>query len=171
MRIGNNSISLRSINVNDTDIILHWENDKENWKVSNTTEAFTRENIYEFIAKSSNNINVEFQLRLMIEKDGITIGAIDLFDFDAQHKRAGIGILIDKDYRNNGYASKAINIAIDYCKNVLFIHQLYCNIHTDNTISIKLFESLGFKPLCTIKDWFLYKNKWQDVKFMQYIIS
>lgn len=171
MIITDNIISLRNLNINDTDQILRWENDINNWKVSNTSEVFSREDIFDFISKSSNNIFVDLQLRLMIEYNGITIGSIDLFEFEVQHKKAGIGILIDKEYRNKSFATSAIKLTIDYCKNVLFIHQLYCNIHTDNTISIKLFKKVGFESLCIKKDWFLYKSKWQDVNFLQYIIS
>ena len=41
--------------------------------------------------------------------DKMTIGTIDIFDFDPFHKRAGLGILIaDEAYRRKGYASMSL---------------------------------------------------------------
>jgi diamine N-acetyltransferase len=99
-----------------------------------------------------------------------TIGTIDLFDFDPAHKRAGIGILIaDKENRGKGYASEALDILIGYSFTSLQLHQLYCNITTDNTESIRLFTGKGFQLVGVKKDWLLFHNCTKDEAMYQLI--
>ena len=81
------------------------------------------------------------------------IGLIDLFDFDAKHKRAGVGILIDVNYRKKGFAKEALELLEDYCFNHLDLNQIYANIVVDNLISKKLFEDLGYQKVGVKKDW------------------
>ena len=86
--------------------------------------------------------------------DKITIGTIDIYDFDPYHKRAGLGILIaNENYRKKGYGSISLSILIDYCFKTLLLHQLYCNILENNQESIELFKNLGFKEIGIKKDW------------------
>lgn len=152
---------LRSLEPNDIDLLYSWENDSSIWQLSNTLTPFSKHIIKQFIDNSHQDIFQLKQLRLMIEKTNEleieTIGTIDLFDFDPMHKRAGIGILIaHSQNRKKGYASDALDVLIEYSFQTLQLHQLYCNITEDNTVSIKLFESKGFKLIGTKKDWLIY---------------
>ncbi len=114
----------------------------------------------------------------MIDKKGSansekqTIGSIDLFDIDNLHQRAGVGILIaDKENRRQGYASQALKALIEYCSEVLLLHQLYCNIDEDNESSIRLFQKRGFEITGEKKDWIRTKNGWKTEYFLQLIID
>ena len=64
------------------------------------------------------------------------LGLLDLFDFNPQHKRAGIGILILKKHQQKGYALKALEVFIRYAFEHLDIHQLYANIPVSNKKSL-----------------------------------
>ncbi|MBI9054522.1 MAG: GNAT family N-acetyltransferase [Bacteroidales bacterium] len=167
------NIQLRAIEPNDLDLIYKWENNSTIWHLSNTLTPFSKDIIKQFIDNSHLDIFQAKQVRLMIEKvesDITTIGTIDLFDFDPIHKRAGIGILIaeSKD-RCKGYASEALEILIDYCFKILQLHQLFCNITTDNVDSINLFQKKGFKLIGTKKDWLLFSNGTKDEAMFQLI--
>ncbi len=73
------------------------------------------------------------------------MGAIDLFDFDPHHRRAGVGVLIaDQSDRGKGYAAEALETLVIYGFEVLGLHQLWCNIAASNQASIQLFTSAGF---------------------------
>ena len=82
-------------------------------------------------------------MRLIIEEKSTekSIGMIDLFDFNPQHKRAGIGIVIHPDFQQKGFASEALSLLIQYAFTHLQLHQLYANILTDNEKSLQLFEN------------------------------
>lgn len=157
------NIKLRAIEPNDLDLIYNWENDSSIWHLSNTLTPFSRYVIKQFIENSHLDIYQSKQVRLMIDKKVAigfeTIGTIDLFDFDPTHKRAGIGILIaNSENRGKGYASEALDILINYCFKTLKLHQLYCNITTDNTKSINLFTKKGFQLVGVKKDWLLLND-------------
>lgn len=151
----NDLITLRAIEPEDIDLLYTWENDPEVWKVSHTLVPYSKYILALYIQNSDKDIYESRQLRLMITtKDNRPIGAIDLFDFDPQHARAGIGILIyRKEDRGKGFASAALTTLMDYCFNYLKLHQLYANIEPNNTASIELFSKNGFEQSGLKKDW------------------
>jgi diamine N-acetyltransferase len=154
-----NKIVLRALEPDDLEILYKWENDRDIWKVSNTIVPFSRYILQQYIENAHLDIYQTKQLRLMIdlidkENKCFTVGAIDLFDFDPFHLRAGIGILIgNKGYRNKGFAKQALSEIIKYAFKVLQLHQLYANITVDNEVSLYVFKNSGF-ILCGVKkDW------------------
>jgi diamine N-acetyltransferase len=48
---------------------------------------------------------------------------------------------------------------VEYARDFLAMHNLYCSIQADNLNSLKLFESVGFDRIGVRKDWFLYKGQ------------
>lgn len=137
-------IRLRALEPQDVATLYQWENDTAIWVASNTQVPFSKFVLEQYIAASHLDLHTNKQLRLMITtKEGLDVGAIDLFDFDSQHQRAGIGILVaEKMDRGKGYATEALNLLIQYCFTQLHLHQLYCNITIDNEASIQLFKNI-----------------------------
>ncbi len=166
------TLKLRAMEPEDIDLMYEWENDPETWIYSNTHTPFSRFYLEQYVINSHCDIYTEKQLRLMINtKKGETVGCIDLFEFDPKNKRAGLGILITKDFRNKGYASETIDILISYVKNVLGMHQLFCNVASDNKNSIKLFKKKGFKEAGIKKQWLWNGSEWLDEHFFQLIFE
>ena len=97
--------SLRAVEPEDLELLCRWENDPSLWTVSGAIEPFSHYSIEQFIQEQQAGIYRCGQLRLMIDDTaGETIGAIDLFDFEPQHERAGVGILVyDPAQRGKGY--------------------------------------------------------------------
>lgn len=150
------NIILRALEPEDLEFLHHCENNTEIWSVSNTATPFSKFVLRQYIENSHQDIYTAKQLRLIIEtKDNNkSIGAIDLFDFDPYHNRAGIGILINqKEDRQKGYAFEALSTLINYCFKHLKLNQLYCNISESNLKSIKLFEKAGFNKCGEKKQW------------------
>ena len=157
------NIYLRTITPNDVNLILNWENNPDNWKISSITQPYTKQQITEF-ANTNQDIYQHQQLRLIIclTKNNQVIGNIDLFDFEPLHKRVGIGILIDKPYRNKGFAKQSITLAEEYCQLILDVKNMFCNILEDNPHSIKLFTSLNYKKIAIKPQWHFHNNNWFD---------
>jgi diamine N-acetyltransferase len=170
------NIKLRALEPSDLDVLYRWENDPENWLISNTTTPFSRHVLEKYIAGSHLDIFESKQLRLIIERirpspdNPEVIGAIDLFDFDPLHLKAGVGILIArKEDRMQGLATEALSILTGYAFQTLHLHQLYCNIPADNQGSLSLFRKCGFIETCVKTDWIRRKNEWVDVILLQKI--
>lgn len=169
------NIELRALEPADVELLYQWENDESIWYLSNTVSPFSKFQLEQFVMNSEADVFSSKQLRLMIdkkEKDKTeTVGSIDIFDFDPVNKRAGIGILISNKERKKGIATESLEILIKYCFEVLHLHQVYCNITTDNVASLSLFKKFNFSIKGTKTDWLLTKNTWKDEYFLQLLNS
>ncbi len=167
----NEVVLLRGLEPEDLEFLYECENNTQIWQVSNTLVPYSRYVLKQHIADSHLDIYTTKQLRLIIapaEKPEIPVGAIDLFDFDPFHQRAGVGILIHRESdRKKGYASNALKLLIEYGFQHLHLHQLYCNITADNLQSISLFEKAGFIKCGIKKDWIKTTAGWLDEWLLQ----
>ena len=99
----------------------------------------------------------------------LSIGCIDIFDYDGINQRAGLGILIDKAFRQQGYAKAALALCIEYLFKDVMLHQVYCSIDENNTESQQLFVGQGFELVGRRKDWLKTAEGWLDVLEYQFI--
>jgi len=166
-------IKLRPIEPEDIELLYQWENNMEIWKVSNTRTPFSRYILAEYLKDSVKDIYETKQLRLIIENENLEpVGAVDLFDFEPFHMRAGIGILIHSaENRNHGYGSDALNAIFGYTLEVLGLKQLYANIALKNEVSIHLFWKAGFTQTGIKKNWLKTVTGWEDEVFMQKMLG
>ena len=162
-------VYLRALEPEDLEFIYNIENDESLWEVSNTQTPYSKFLIKQYLEQSHKDIYEAKQLRLVIcSYDRAVIGLIDIFDFDFDNSRAGVGILVkDTVHRQKGYGSEALKLLLDYCDMYLGLHQLYCNISENNTASIRLFEAHGFVEIGLKKDW----NKVKDTYKNEYLFQ
>lgn len=165
-------IRLRALEPDDIELLYDWENDVSIWEVSNTFEPFSRYVLTRYIQESQRDIYESKQVRMIIETlEGKPVGAIDLFEFDPFHLRAGIGILIhNQNERNLGYATDALTLLCSYAAGHLRLHQVFANIAEDNLESIQLFTKNGFELTGTKKDWRLTESGWKNELVFQKIL-
>ena len=162
------NIQLRALEPSDLETLYQWENDTSIWKVSQTIVPFSKHMLTEYLANAHQDIFTAKQLRLIIEKEGRSIGTIDLFDFEPTHQRVGVGIWIaDEGERQKGYAKEALRLMIDYVFNQLQLNQIYCNISSTNKVSINLFSSLDFILVGVKKNWNKTQEGWEDELLFQ----
>jgi len=162
-------VILRAMEPQDLELLFSWENNPDNWPVSGTLAPFSKYMLSQFIA-SPQDIFTNKQLRLMIslEDSNRCVGCVDLFEYDALSRRAGVGILIaDENDKGKGYGTSALAALASYAKNTLNLHQLFCNIMIDNKASLKLFEQSGFELIGVKKDWQFIQGKWTDEAMYQ----
>jgi len=173
MKLEFGKVRFRALEPDDIDLLYEWENDSEIWEVSNTYEPFSKYILAKYIKESQRDIYESKQVRMIIETlESRAIGAIDLFDFDPFHFRAGVGILIhDEKDRKLGYANDSLQLLCAYASTHLRLHQLFANISADNAASIKLFEHNGFELSGTKKDWRRTKDGWKDELMFQKILE
>ena len=171
MILENDRIRLRALELSDVNLLFVWENERANWRISNTIAPYSRTTLTHYI-ESVGDIYSDRQLRLIIElkENSEPIGAVDLFDCDFKNKRAGIGILIaEKDMRAKGIGSSCLELIIDYVFNTLSLHQIFCNVLLDNPESLNLFKKFGFEESGVKKDWIYHDGKYVDECLMQLI--
>jgi diamine N-acetyltransferase len=167
-------VFIRALEPEDVDILYEWENDSSIWHLSNTITPLSRFTLEQYVLSTGQDIYSTRQMRMMIglqkPENGITtIGSVDLFEFEPAHQRAGVGILVHEGFRGKGYASEALKLLIEYAFDTLMMHQLFANISSDNSDSIRLFESKGFRLIGIKKEWNRIRNKWGDESMFQLI--
>lgn len=162
------NIRLRAIEPEDLDILYEIENDRRLWDVGATNVPYSRYSLHNYIASQTNDIFADRQLRLMIEnEDGQTIGIVDLMNFDPQHQRAEIGIVVMTPWRRKGYAKEAIALIVKYSTERLHLHQLYAFVATDNEASLRLFSKSGFVSGSVLTDWLFDGCDYHDALLVQ----
>lgn len=170
MILNNSQIKLRAVEPEDLDILYKWENSTALWIHGNTLAPYSKLVLRQYINDTIEmDIFQSKQLRLMIclTDSDTTIGTVDLYDIDAYHRRAGIGILIDEAYRQKQYATQALELMADYAFHFLYLHQLYAYISASNTKSINLFKKLQYREIGTLKDWIQRTETFEDVCLFQ----
>jgi len=165
------NIQLRALEPEDLQFLFDTENNKSFWEVSHTQTPFSKFLLKQYLENAHLDIFQAKQLRLIIQENLSEkhVGIIDVFDFNPQHKRAGIGILIHKEYQKKGIASEALELLITYCFTHLNLHQLYANITSDNEDSISLFSKHQFNQIGVKKEWTFSNNTFKDEVLYQRI--
>jgi diamine N-acetyltransferase len=171
MTLSSKKVNLRALEPEDLEFLYTIENNESFWEISHTQTPFSNYMLKQYLENAHLDIFEVKQLRLLIEENLTKkqIGMIDLFDFNPQHKRAGVGILIHPHFQQNGFASEALSLLIDYAFTHLDLHQLYANIAIDNSKSISLFKKHQFEKIGVKKDWILSHGKFKDETIFQLI--
>lgn len=163
---------LRALEMADLDVLCAIENDPAIWKYTNRQQPLTKAFLTEYILQSHLSLSEIGQLRLaIVNMQNQVLGLVDLYDADLHHRRAAVGIAMLKQAQNNGLGAVALSLLLGYCQSHLSLHQLYCDIDTSNTRSIKLFEKAGFVLCGTKKDWNYYNSAFHDVLTYQKILA
>ncbi len=163
------NIWLRAPEPEDVPIIYRWENDPEVRIISSFQQPVSAFAIEQYILNAGQNPFAVGDIRFMaMEKSThAVIGHVDLFDLDPVNRRAGVGILLEKEFRGKGYAGEMLQLIETWCRQELDLHQLWCTITTDNQRSIRLFTRAGFRKTGIRYAWTRREGKWVDEVFMQ----
>ena len=171
MNIEGNLCRLRALEPEDLDAMYGWENDTDSWRVSGTVAPFSRHVLSRLIDEQQFDIYATRQMRLVIESlDGSAVGAVDMFEFDPQNLRAGVGIIVAPPYRKQGFALDALQTLERYVRDVLRMHQLWCSVGADNDASLALFRKAGYAECGRRKEWILTPNGAIDEVLMQKLL-
>ncbi len=159
---------LRAIEPEDLDLLYRIENDQRLWNVGTTNVPYSRYTLHDYIATSADDIYADRQVRLVVENhEGQTVGMADIVNFNPQHRRAEVGIVILDAPRRQGCGTAALASLCGYALSVLHLHQLYAVIAADNTAALHLFEKSGFQHQSVLHDWLFDGCKYGDAVVLQ----
>ncbi|MDR1004936.1 MAG: GNAT family N-acetyltransferase [Prevotellaceae bacterium] len=169
--LSSNRIRLRAMEPEDLELILHLENDPDQWDICNFTVPYSRYAVKRYLEETKNDLFADQELRLVIVRraDGAAIGTIDVVDFSPLHKRGEVGIVIGREFRGAGYAKEALLLLCDYAFDYLGLKQLAVHIPTDHAVSLHLFTACGFVQCGLLKEWICVEGTYRDVALLQRI--
>jgi diamine N-acetyltransferase len=173
MLLRNQKVRLRALEAEDLDMIYRWENDTTLWDTSSNHAPFSRKQIWEYINNYNADIFATQQLRFVVVEAATerAVGMIDLYDFDAMNRRAYVGLLIDNEFRNQGFGRLAIEVLEGYCYAKLGMHQLAAVVATDNAASIAMFKRVGYETAGCLRSWLRVGERYADVEMMQHLLK
>ena len=153
------NISLRKIEPTDLPFLYQWENDASAWADGANHNPLSQQDLREYISSTTGDIYKDGQLRLVIQsvspQDGLTIGCVDLFDFDPRNRRAAIGMYIAPQYRGQGIGREAVRLLEEYAFDFLHLRIIYAIISTSNTACSELYRQAGYTPSSVLPSWTL----------------
>ncbi len=156
----------------DLAIIYQWENDSRIRAVSEFRQPVSAFAVEQYILSCHTDPFQSGQIRLMavLKSSVAVVGHVDLFEVNALHRRAGIGILLEPEERGKGYATEILSMVEGWGSEHLGLHQLWCQIALPNPRSIQLFTHAGYTKIGTLKEWFRSNKTWADTVIMQKIL-
>ncbi|MBR4842144.1 MAG: GNAT family N-acetyltransferase [Bacteroidaceae bacterium] len=167
--LSDGKIRLRAPEPADLDALYSIENDTALWVVSGNAIPFSRYQLNKYIMESAHDFYTDRQIRFMIvsESDNDVLGCIDLTDIDPYNGRAEVGVALLPTFRGQGIASAALKIICNYSCHVLRLHQLFCQVPSDNKECFNLFENNGFGESGRLRDWLINRDSYSEVILMQ----
>lgn len=168
----NPMIALRKIEPTDLPFLYQWENDASAWADGANHNPLSQQDLRDYISSTTGDIYKDGQLRLVIQsvseavctlsaqrsvspQDGLTIGCVDLFDFDPRNRRAALGMYIAPEHRGKGVGREALAQIEAYAFDFLHLRCLYAVIAQNNTACSAIFEHAGYIPSSPLKNWTL----------------
>jgi diamine N-acetyltransferase len=155
---------------------LHaWENASEDWWMGASVSPISAEAMKRF-AIGNHDLYHDRQLRLMLDARGQhdgqanwrTVGAVDLYDFEPRHLRAGVALHVDHNARRLGHGLEGLLLLADYARQHLGLRQLYAEVPASHHASLALFTKAGYletgRRLSWIRD---AQGGWDDVVTLQ----
>ncbi len=147
MEITTKRLTIRPIQIGDEKEIHEYAGDKSltmmyylpNETFEETAE-FVKKNAEEW--KTEDQTNFEFVILL----DGRIIGGCDCdLGHSDDRSYATLGWIINKNYRNRGYASEAASAILDFAFEKLKINKVYAQCDTNNPASFGVMQKIGMK--------------------------
>lgn len=164
-------VFLRAMEPEDLELLYRIENHDALWTVGATSVPYSRYVLHDYMANSSNDIYTDKQVRFMIDnEDKETIGIVDLVNFDPQHSRAEVSIIIETPFQGLGYGCLALESLIAYARRILHLHQLYAVISMSNQVSLRVFQEKGFQQSLVLSQWLWNGKDYEDACMMQFFL-
>lgn len=165
----NGPIRLRLPEPRDLAQTVDWENSPENWAVSNRTTPYSEDFLRRYLDDAGKDFWEALQIRFIIEcvETGEAVGAVDVFDAQPVHQRAGIGILLSQSARGKGWALRALEAVHEWAFHHALLRHVHAEIHANNAASRSLFERAGYQMSGVLKQWHRTRKGFEDVVIYQ----
>lgn len=165
-RILGEKIYLRKMEIEDTDDIICWRNNKRVYQNFIYQKPFTRESHFHWI---ENVIQTGSAVQFIIceKENDRSVGSVYFRDISTEHKKAEYGIFIGEDDAvSKGYGSEAAKLALKYAFEVMKLHKVMLRVFADNLGAIKSYEKAGFEKEAYLKDEVCIEGQFRDMILM-----
>ena len=154
---------LGPVDIDRTEDYYHWINDLNigmNIGMGQHPISYPKEEeILEGMSKKGHNFGI-----YLLDGERL-IGNCSLFDVNAQHRTAILGIFIgDGDNRGKGYGTEALELLTEYGFRILNLHNIMLQVFSFNKAGIRCYEKVGFKIIGKRRESYLLNGiSWDQI--------
>lgn len=169
--LNNDKITLRPIELGDSELIRTWRFDPQNYDY-----------FYEFVPNNKDQNKIWMQnvlsnkneINFIVDRNDIntkeqkSIGMISVLNIDNRNQKCEMGRVIigDVNSRKLGFGTEAILLLLKYCFNHLNMRKISCEVFAENKIAATLYQKLNFIQEGLLKE-HIYKNgEFKDIQLM-----
>jgi len=103
-----------------------------------------------------------FQFAIFTKSVGTLIGDCGVHAGAKDPRQIEIGITLDPEFQNRGFAYEAIKALLDHVFQETEAHRVYASIDPGNEPSVRLFEKLRFRKEAHLVESLWFKGEWAD---------
>lgn len=154
-------IRLRALEPDDADTVWRWHHDHEtsrlNGQIYPTSYAQTEEWIHSLRRPSF------AQVVLGIEnEDGALVGYVSLTRIEPEDRAARFGIMLGRDYWNQGYGTDATRTILRFAFAEMNLHRVSLGVAEYNPRAIRVYEKCGFQVEGRRRETRWHDGAWRD---------
>ena len=160
------SVYLRPMSEQDTDLIVTWRNSEGVRKHFIYQNLFTREG---HLAWLHNVVEAGKAVQMIICEIGTDrpVGSVYIRDIDMEHRKGEYGIFIgESDSRGKGIGTQAAKLMVQYAFEKLKLHKLFLRVYADNLRAIGSYEKAGFVREAYLRDDVYVNGVFRDMVLM-----
>lgn len=125
-------------------------------------ERWDEEKVKRYV-EESNRAGISLLIGIFLKNHDKHIGNIRLFNFDKNHDRVELGIMIfDKSQWGKGYGTESLGAVEKYVFEDLGLHKICADYYSVNVGSARIFEKMGFVIEGVFKEHFQLDGKYVD---------
>lgn len=163
---------LRPLEPEDRTLLQRWENDDQLWDRGEGRRPYSRYTWEQYLAQAQQSLEEAGQLRLLIEYRQAPVGLVDLYDYQALHLRAGVGVMIAEEaLRGRGIARMALALLAAYAADQYHLQQLYAEVRAENAASLALFDRAGYRRVGERRRWLRRGANFSDVVLFELLLD
>lgn len=159
-------VILRTITMDDTDLIVRWRNNPEVKKNFIFRGEFTHETHRHWMETKIAN-GEALQYIIMTKEEQKPVGSVYFRDIDTMHNSAEYGVFIGEDSaRRKGFGKEAARLFTRYGIEELGLHRISLRVLDGNDAAYRTYQKAGFKKEGTFRDMVFLDGEYKDVIFM-----
>lgn len=166
MNLEASKIRLRTLRIEDLEIIHSWRDDTElRFLTMMHPFPITLEQDREWLMdRLSDSTNKSLVYGIEQNDRNLLVGYVQLKQIDLLHKHAFLGVLIGAfDNRKKGLGTEAIFLILKYGFSFIGLNKISLHVLKENSNAIKLYERLGFIEEGTFIKQFYFDGRFHDV--------
>ena len=161
---------IRTIEESHLELLRHHRNDYSTWvNLSDVRSIHQEQQLAWYKKVVFDSTKKYFVLWTTTNFDEQPIGLIRIDEIDYINHSARVGCDIFSGFRNKGFGTTAMQLAVNYCFDVLNMHRLYLSVAAYNDAAKKVYIKTGFTEEGVQKDALYRFGKYNDYIMMSLI--